>query len=257
MSDDPLNNPNTRLDLASDLTGLAIDFPAPLNKAAATPRPTAARLNFKNAHTEHLSLTQPGLLDGQFKLNDQDIKAGAIHFGQGNYGKTQELKADELHLSGTLDNFNLDEWINALGTGASAESTFLPATLRISSKIGNCTPWAAGTTCRLKAYITQGWNIGWMPRVAGQIILPNQPTPEAPLEVKLSRLMFPERRRAPFKTPNAPFVPSPIDPRQPALHLSIGELSYGDIKLREIDLRAKPQAASASPKAKVHGLSAP
>lgn len=253
LSDDPLNNPNMRLDLASDLSGLGIDFPAPLNKAAATTRPTEARLDFKNEQIEHISLRQPGLLEGQFKMNGQGIKAGTIHFGQDSYGKIQELKANELRLSGILESFNLDEWINALSTEASPRSTFLPPTLRISSKIRQLraldSTW--DNVPIEGVHNAQGWNIELdAPRVSGQIILPNQPTPEAPLEVKLSRLIFPETPPSPAQNnPVLPFEPSPIDPASlPALHLSIGELSYGDIKLREIDLRAKPQAASASPK---------
>ncbi len=262
LSDDPLNNATMRLDLASDLSGLGIDFPAPLYKAAATPRPTEARLSFKNEQIEHISLTQPGLLDGQFKLNDQGIKAGAIHFGQDNYGKTQELKADELRLSGTLDSFNLDEWIKALSAEATGESTFLPPTLRISSKVKQLhalgSVWdnvpIEGT------HNAQGWNIELdAPRVSGQIVLPTQATPEVPVEVKLSRLMFPETPPSPApNTPTPPFEPSPIDPASlPPLHLSLDELSYGDLKLRDINLRARPQAASASPKGESAWLISP
>ncbi len=271
LSDDPLSNPNMRLDLTSDLTGLAIGFPAPLKKAVATPHPTEARLSFKNAHIEHLSLTQAGLFDGQFKLNDQGIQAGAVHFGNDSYGKSQELKTGELRLSGSLERFNLDEWIDALNTHAEQnnneqENLFLPPTLRISGKVKQLhaldSVWDNVPIEGM--HNAQGWNIELdAPRISGQLIIPTQATVEAPVDIKLSRLLFLEASsEAPFDSiqdkPKPPFELSPIDPASlPALHLSIGELSYGDIKLREIDLRAKPQAAIASPKGESAWLISP
>ncbi|OYY74553.1 MAG: TIGR02099 family protein [Gammaproteobacteria bacterium 28-57-27] len=260
LSPDPLNMPNMRLDLSSDLSGLSINFPAPLHKTAPETRPTETQLSFKNEQIELISLRQPDLLEGQFRLGGQRISAGAIHMGKDNYGKAQELKANELRLSGTLDSFNVDEWISALGQNKGQnkgdndgqENDFLPPTLRISSKINQLhalgSQWdnvpIEGT------HNAKGWNIELdAPRISGQIIIPAQATPETPVDIKLSRLMFPEAPPQDNPTPTPLFEPSPLDPGSlPPLHLSIGELGYGDIKLREIDLRAKPQAASASSK---------
>lgn len=254
LNADPLNTPNMRLDLSSNLNGLIIDFPAPLHKTAAETRPTEAQLSFKNDQLEHISLRQPGLLEGQFKLGEQRISAGAVHLGDDNYGKAQELKANELRLSGTLDSFNVDDWINALshkegGGNEGPENDFLPPTLRISSKINQFhTLGSLWDNVAIEGtHNAQGWNIELdAARISGQLILPTPATPKSPLDIKLSRLMFPEA--PPQASPTPPFTPSPLDPGSlPPLHVSIGELGYGDIKLREVELRAKPQAAAASP----------
>ena len=181
------------------------------------------------------------------------MTAGSIHFGANNYGKPAELKAQELLLSGTLDSLDVDAWMAALTQDNPQENSVLPPTLRCSNKIQPLhaldTAWS--NVAIEGTHTAQGWNIELdAPRISGQIIMPPQPTLNAPLAVKLSRLMFAESKDDSAATPilKKKLVPSPIDPASlPFLHLNISELSYGDTKLGEIDLRAAPQPAASNP----------
>ncbi|HES76194.1 MAG TPA: hypothetical protein ENO09_04195, partial [bacterium] len=254
LSDDPLNNPQLNLDLRSDLSGLSINLPAPLHKSADAARPSEARLSFTQGKLEQISLHQPGLLEGQFKLDEHGVNSGTLHLGEGNYGQRKELKAQELMLSGTLEHFNLDDWLAVFSVNDDPKGSGLPSTLRISSKIQQVQAFG-GEWDKVAVDGTQnaqGWNIELdAPRISGQIIYPITPSASTPVEAKLSRLMFPDgtEQDAPSAPADKPsesnFVPSPLDPASlPTLQMSIAELSYGDLKLREIELRAAPQAAA-------------
>ncbi|MGD9888392.1 MAG: YhdP family protein [Halothiobacillaceae bacterium] len=253
LSDDPLNNPKMQTELASSLRGLQIDLPAPLHKPAEEARPTTARLIFEHAKLERIDLNQPQQLEAQFKLNAQGITAGNIHFGSNNYGKPAELKAQELLLSGTLDSLDVDAWMTALTQDNPQENSVLPPSLRLSNKIQQLraldTVWS--NVAIEGTHTAQGWNIELdAPNISGQLIMPPQPSLAAPLDIQLSRLMFAENKDDTRVTPalEKKRVPSPIDPASlPFLHLNIRELSYGDTKVGEIDLRAAPQPAASTP----------
>ena len=261
LSDDPLNQSHMNLDLRSDLAGLSINLPAPLHKSADAARPSEARLSFTQGKLSQISLRQPGQLEGQFKLGKNGISSANVHLGASDEGQRKEFINDEIMLSGTLDQLNLDEWLTVCNDQNAQQDSALPATLRISSKIqhlhalgGDWEKVAVDGTQN-----AQGWNIELdAPRISGQLIYPTTPSVEAPVEVKLSRLMFADAANA-ADEPQTDVVssltepgsadPDSLDPGNlPPLSLHITELSYGDLKLHEIRLRAAPQAASASPK---------
>ncbi len=255
MSDDPIKTPEMQLSLESNLQGLSIDYPAPLHKTAGEEQPTKAHILFRDGQMTRIDMQQADRLDSQFIFEQQRISAGSIHLGKDSYGKAQELKTQELLISGALNSFNVDEWMSALAHGEAQNAGLFPPTLRVSSKIGELR--ALGTSwdnvAVEAAHTPQGWNIELdAARIHGQVKIPAQAALDAPVEVKLSRLMFPEAPPSPYEMPQESrpaFEPSPIDPASlPPLHLSIDALSYGDIRLRELDLRAAPQAASLSPK---------
>ncbi len=265
LSDDPLNHPQMNLDLRSDLAGLSINLPAPLHKSADAIRPSEARLSFTQGKLSQISLRQPGQLEGQFKLGKNGISSANVHLGASDEGQRKELINDEIMLSGTLDQLNLDEWLTVYKEQNAQQDSALPATLRINSKIQHL--HALGSDWERVAVDgrqnAQGWNIELdAPRISGQLIYPTTPSPAAPVEIKLSRLMFADAANVADASQNQPNTavasrptePSSVDPDSmdpgslPPLSLHIAELSHGDIKLHDIRLRAAPQAASTSPK---------
>ncbi|MEW5838473.1 MAG: YhdP family protein [Pseudomonadota bacterium] len=264
LHEDPAKQTQIEVDLNSDLRGLAINLPAPLGKSAETPHASAARLSFTQGKLTHISFKQPELLQAALRLDERGIRSGTAHFGAGS--EAQEGKADEFLLSGSLTELKLDDWLAVFDGQDKTQSAWLPPALRISGKIQRLHA-LGGDWDKLAfegAHDRQGWKIDVdAPRISGQLLYPDAPTAEKPVDVRLSRLIFPDQDEPSSpagenaaKTP--PIEPSAVDPASlPHLLLHIGELNYGATQLREIELRAAPQAAASHPKGEAAWLIQP
>lgn len=104
------------LHINSNLNGLSVDLPRPLGKNAQTSVPLNINVDFKKADSIklHLDYAQRVVSDLWF-TNDNSMKFmhGNLVFGHYNLPKQQEKSAHHgLHLLGTLNNFNLSQWLN-------------------------------------------------------------------------------------------------------------------------------------------------
>jgi uncharacterized protein (TIGR02099 family) len=244
LGEDFANNPRVTLDLASELQGLRIDLPQPLQKSAESTRPTQAKLVFNQGYIDRIRVQQPGLLDGRFQLRDDKILSASIRFGGDE--NNNEARMNELLLSGALDTFDLDAWLKVAGNDPESTDGLLPSTLRISTRIAQLHAlggvWEAVNADGLHNAV--GWKLELnAPRIDGHLLYPTTPSSQNPVKVDLNRIQFP----AEDNTDSKPKTANSIDPGTlPPLQLHIGELRYGDLKLQNIDLSAEPQQASAA-----------
>lgn len=246
LSADPLRQPDMTLTLHSDLTDLAVNYPAPLSKDASTARPTQAELHFAQGTLDQVRIQQGERLRADLRLTPNGIQSGAVHLGTQHYGQRSEQVAGELLLSGNLDSVNVHDWLD-LGSAAPADSsasTSFPPTLRLGLKLDQLhalgSDWA--NVAVEGRHDARGWNIELdAANLSGQLLYPDKPTNDNPVTARLSRLLFPAAAKLDRAANTTNIEPSPLDPATlPPLKLNIDELSYSDLRLRAIELRATP-----------------
>jgi len=98
------------LDMQTDLSGITLDFPQPLNKPAERSRPLQLRYPV-HAQQPVLSVVLDDLATLQFELGDdlRDVRRANFHFGQG-FGELPAVGL--LSLDGSTPVFDLDQWMD-------------------------------------------------------------------------------------------------------------------------------------------------
>ncbi len=109
-----------QLRLHSDLLGMALELPHPLNKAADESRRLELVHHFSGARRGQLQLTYGETVQALLAFGEQKgMRRGALHFGP---GAMQLPSRDELHISGVLRDLELAQWGAALRGGGKGAS---------------------------------------------------------------------------------------------------------------------------------------
>ncbi|MEO1751851.1 YhdP family protein [Thiofaba sp. EF100] len=228
------------LELRSELEGLTIDLPLPFGKSADARHPTEARLTWRDGVLDRLQLRQPGQLAARLELTDSRVRAGHIQLGEGE--AETPIGEGRLLIEANLPAFDLGAWQAALDTPPGDAQT-LPARIDLRARLGRLE--AFGSTWEAMQVDGQRDPTGWRlrlesPRLAGLARAPARPTPAEPLSLDLVRLVL-NANEAP-RTDATATRPPPSDPDTlPPLRISIAELSFGELRLKDIRLRTLPQ----------------
>ncbi|MEZ0154391.1 MAG: YhdP family protein [Candidatus Reddybacter sp.] len=115
----PDNDSAPTLTLRSDLQGIAIALPAPLNKPAGDTRPLRAALQFRES--DLLIDARTDKLKAQLSIANQQLASGSIHIGDKsiledtkNNGEHNLPEHKGLLVTGHTPVFQLDEWLEVL-----------------------------------------------------------------------------------------------------------------------------------------------
>ncbi|MCG8486206.1 MAG: TIGR02099 family protein [Chromatiales bacterium] len=132
-----------RMNLTSDMTGVEVDLPAPLGKAAEVARRLDMGVDFLDDSSTELRVLYGDDTHGLLRLYDDQEKPwiAAIGFQQ------EPLSLDGIegfHLSGQLDLLNADQWISWVNRQASSSDRPMPR-IEMNLRVDELT--ALGTAC--------------------------------------------------------------------------------------------------------------
>jgi uncharacterized protein (TIGR02099 family) len=249
-----------RLQLRSDLVGMATTLPAPFDKQADDSAQLQLDLRFP-AGTRELSLRYQDWLSGQLILDDGSVARGQLYFGSLNRDfniRQSSADAQGLLVNGELPDFDYDAWSEvarsfaADDTGGSAdEGAGLHDYLRLVD-VGIGRLQVIGqefSDIDVEVLFRDGaWHIhGSNEKVSGNLVVPLDGA--NPWQVDLDYLRFPPR---PEPDPEATEPPEDIDlledvdPTQlPAFAFSTDELSIGPSNLGSWRFDFAPRAGGA------------
>ena len=125
--------PTQRLTVSSDLRGVALDYPVPLDKSAQEILPLELTVDFRG-DGQDLQVSVGDVGSVALRIADGDIRSGLVFLGQRDAGVTvRRLNANApgLDVLGSLAYFNYDDWMRVLrepvpGAGASANPAVTP-----------------------------------------------------------------------------------------------------------------------------------
>ncbi len=227
------------LDLQSDLRGMAVDLPEPLGKSATATLPLHLVLRPGAARLLELALDYGSELRAALELADfttqPRLTRGELRLGSG--------AAQLPELPGLVVVADVPRWDWSLSSGRTSASLAVPALLRqLDARIGHLNlagQHFAAVNLALSRQ-EQGLRLELDgPDLAGRITVPEQPTPQRPVNAALSRLRLrvadqeAEPSTAPSRSP---------DPRQwPPLVLTVADLQIDDRSLGRLRLVAVPR----------------
>ena len=251
-------SPTLGLRLDSDLSGIALELPSPLGKAAAGKRSMA----LTGSLVPGRSLALSGGV-GDLGLNlDLDLRGGAVRLDRGRVrlgGAAPAADSPGLVVDGALDLLDLAAWLD---WWKSAQARIFPATAPVASRGSAPMPGAAGLTsadlrigdlrlgqtrltdARLQAAPRDG---GWDLRLdakelAGRLTLP-APETKTPLDLSLERLDLAALVGPRDQT--APALPTRQGRRRgddlPAVDLRVADLRWGEATLGRFSLELRPE----------------
>jgi uncharacterized protein YhdP len=201
--------------LSSPLTGLALELPAPLGKAADEPVPLALDWRRQRA-ADQLSVRYGDRLAGRLYLADGGIRRGHVVLGGGSPSTRTE---PGLEITGELSRLAMEPWVGWLrarpAEGAALPMERLALEIRQLDLYGISIPGARLTAAPLEA----GWRLGLdSDELAGSLRLPAgyRPDGEQPLALTV--------RRADLR----------LDAEKGGAGLRPGMLPVADVKLDDI-----------------------
>ena len=222
--------------IESNLTGIAIDLPAPLGKPAADSR--ELRLDFQllpeNAPLQQLQLDYGNIMSAQYR--DEGL---AIQFG---HGSNPSPVAGRIDISGQTDTLVLDDWLALLLDQPAFNTVTDP---------GNAWQFHVDLNAnRLQVYgqmfdatglklfqQPEHWQLNLTgPDIAGNIRIPNNLASQ-PVNADLQHLKLDA-----LDNNNSRINGQPLDPRQfPALQVNVENFIYDDARFGTFNLAAQKQ----------------
>lgn len=244
----------TRLELRSDLVGVANLLPEPMRKDEDDPASLQLSLAFSEGQ-DTLNVRYSDFLSGQIVLDGDGIQRGQLFFGDLNRNfniRQSDANAPGLLINGNIGTFNFEEWktvADSFNTGVS-NSRALADYLRLVD-INSGKLQIFGQELEAINVQVRRENDSWLiyaenPLVAGNFVLPD--ASDAPWLVNLDYLRFPPR---PEPDPEAAVeeevdLLEGVDPAAlPAFNFSTRELSIGPNLLGAFAFEFRPRAGGA------------
>lgn len=250
----------TRLQLSSDLLGLASTLPRPFGKTQDEADALHMDLSFM-ADSQILVARYDDFLSGRIVLDAGGIDRGQLFFGELNRDfniRQSDENTPGLLLSGDLPYFNYDEW-ETVASDMAARSTSPGRTLAeylrlIDMHFG--TLEVVGQPFEDIAVQVRvddaGWQIqGMNALIGGHFTIPMS---MAPWTVALDYLRFPPREEPELDANGKPIIPEEkedlleaVDPSMlPPFDFATAELSIGDQNLGAFNFRLRPDSGGAA-----------
>lgn len=226
-----------RLSLRSDLAGVAVDLPEPLNKPAETRRPVSIGLGLSRQQPSTLHVEDTGGVSAVLQLSPgprSTIRRGELRF---NAGRAQ-LPAVGIRLAGRLPSVSVEAWRAALGGEAAGGGL-------------------AGRVNALELSMDRLQALGWQFRnvrisalkdetewralvntslLSGTVHVPLRLREGTPLSMELEHL---DLDAPPQRSDQA--ADKPLDPRQlPALRVTSERFTWSGRRFRDLRLEATP-----------------
>ncbi len=225
----------TWLDMSSDLIGVTMNFPVPLNKQPEVPWPLKVRYPVK-ARSSVMSIVLDNKATMQFELGEKlgNARRAHIHFGQ----ETGELPAEGFFsLGGSTAEFDLDQWMDVVierfsqktaGEGLVFDKAALLADeMRFLNR--SFTDVALNVSYQDEILAGEVESAG----LAGNVSYRQSDDGSHSLSAELERLFMPE--------PIDKGMTMDTDPSSlPEMHLYVREFSYKGLELGETRIEAYP-----------------
>lgn len=229
------------LELNSDLRGMAVQLPEPFGKPASDARPLKLRLQPRERETLALTLDYGDATQAVLALVGKPehlrLERGELRINAG--------AAKMPETPGLTVIANLPRWrVAAMPGGSTGDVASVGALLhRIEARIDQL--WIADQPIANVTLQAQrepdGLHIELEGKtLAGRISMPDQPTPQQPVNIELKRLQL---RRADADATDDQTEPDPR--RLPPLVLTVADLRINDAALGQLRLTALPQADDA------------
>ena len=236
------------LTLTSDLSGLGIDLPVPLEKAAETRIPLSASINYSGDRGMLLQFRYGGIMDGVSLFKNENgswrLERGDLVIGA---GQPSLPATGGLMVSGSLPEFSLDAWKPYAVQSGSPSTQSLPAWLQgIDMKVNHFTGFEQGidNLHMQLARDTSIWNLALTSdAVAGNITLPYVVDNAHPITADMQHVIWVHK---PTNTENNP-TPSTLTPGDvPPLQITVKQLRINDLNLDNVkaELEQQPQGVS-------------
>ena len=250
-----------RLDISSDLYGLAIDLPQPIRKSSYSrkelkfskklPGPGAMPTPVELSYDSQVGVRLSQAPDDPRKLRQLDIILGdgsdAAREPPG-----RETSGEGVSLSGYAEKLSLDEWWKTIKLfspeegsgpgGAGATGFFNSAGMDVALRVNLLEAFGQSfrETNLLADQDSEGWHIEATGEdLSGEIILPKNPTDENRVKLDLDRLVVSE-----VDDNNDPGDP---DPKTfPPLRVEVDDFVYGNKQFGKMQLSASPAYAGLS-----------
>lgn len=246
-----------RIEVSSDLQGIALDLPGPLAKTARRSLPSRLRLELEQQR-QRWEFNLGKELSGRLR-NSAGQLSGDINYRR---EVVATGTASGLSIRARLDELELDEWQrwadahSASGTGVSGSSGLRGTSGGLITAIDLRADRFNGFGQQLEALAVSGARVedGWLfdidqARIRGQVTLPDKIA--QPLSVNLQRLQF-ER---PAESPVVDALAKPLLPEDslrlfkpstlPPLDLHIDQLYWAGKPVGAVDLRLRPDSSGA------------
>ncbi len=243
-----LGQNGNRLQVDSDLNGVALDLPAPFGKAASESRPSQWRMTLDGPE-RYYELDSPPLASLALAVPSAGLAQarGEVRLG----GQPARLPADGqgVWLRGSLDAFDLDAWQAARqkylgqtgGGGGESRQSLAGAQVRIGrfKGLGQDLENLGIDLARLDT----GWRLDVdSALLRGRIRMPD--ASDSPIEVDLQRLRLPRSPEGEAVADTDPL--HQFDPRDlPPLNVRVDEVALGDEPLGAWSFKARPIAKGA------------
>lgn len=254
------DNATKTLVVQSDLRGVALDLPAPLDKPASTTLPMTLQLGMPLTGNT-LDLALGDLLRARGRLPDDTLhKPAALAIAFGNTAPTS-LPASGMVVEGHARRLDLGGWAQLAGAGdhntgvspaSGAATSVLPPLVSAQISADDARAFGKSLGALSLRYTPQaGEHMLTLDgaRIAGTLTLPTANLVQRGITAQLQRLYWPgdESNKAASSATAAQPTPDALSGVAPGtlppLHLSIGDLRLGDAKLGEAHFESTPTAA--------------
>ena len=228
-----------RLEIDSDLEGVAVDLPSPLRLSESQPGELKLRLE---PASQQLDFSYRQALKGRFDLSRQALR-GTLHLGEGDAVLRQDAG---LYIDGSLAQLEVGELMTLLERlqsapsaepseeGAQASESGAEALQEVDLSIGQLR--AGGQVLNdLRAIVKpepDGWGVRLEGRdIAGEVQIPDD---ERPLAIRLSRLSLGQ-----LPTAGEPAVDAEEDGEEVAELLAPDSLRPADIEIEQLSFKGR------------------
>lgn len=228
------------LQVDSSLSGMAIDYPSPIGKAAASAQPLSIHIDLATLQERGISFSLGRELHGAFLLSDSadgstHLNRAALRFGE------QEAKLpqnDTLSITGKTTELSINDWLDVLydrmSLGGGSGNTSAPP-IPVWMDVSTQNLQALGRVFSNVRVRGDSGRTQWTLHVdgddiGGNIVIPHY-LKQFPTKVELSKLHVPPRS-------NNTVTPINLNPaRLPPVDIDVAEFSYQDINLGRGHLR--------------------
>ena len=234
-----------KLDVKTDLRGLAFDLPAPFNKTKAAAQRLSISTTLSDARRRVVKIRYGKDIGGTFELaagtQGFELERGAVVFGD---SSPVLPKKRGLHVGGHLDRFSIDDWSEVTrpieNTHSGPKKLDDYPLLRVLEEIevrANTIEFLGQQFDGTHMTVQRDGERGWQAHIkgesiAGRVFFPTPTLKPAPIEVELDSLTV---------TTEEHTEAAPRDPRTlPAIKFSCRQLTYNDNVIGTVKLAAEP-----------------